>query len=208
MIYRNSLVLLRMQYPIGLSQFICLSCSGVSVFIDDIESIQEVSQMSLQQWSVVGVLQGQVHVWSDKLRHDRLIFPLNVSLYQDFSNTTFWRLYLMPLQSLSSSPSRRVGDVYWIVPIALSRWRGGEWENGFCDASEIQIVPAPFLCPACWAKDCICVCCSNMLSSAVLSPVTIFSLSPVPFKSVIATQNFPSSKEVSLASGFLGEKGK
>lgn len=37
---------------------------------------------------------------------------------------------------------------------------------------------------------------------SVPSPISIFSLSPVPFKSAIATKNFSSSKEVSLASDF------
>lgn len=63
-------------------------------------------------------------------------FSLNVLLCQDLGNATFWRLYMIPLQSLSSSSSRKVA-MHWIVLLAPSKRRGREWENSFCDASDV-----------------------------------------------------------------------
>lgn len=197
-------MLLRTHYPIGLSQFICLSCSGGSVFIDYVRELQlqEVSWMPFQQWSVVGVLQGQVLVWSDNLRHDRIIFSLNVLLYEDLGNTTFWRLYLIPLQSLSSYPPRRVGDVFWIVLLAPSRRRGGRVGEQFLWCFWHINSACTFYLPSLLSQGLYLYLLSQHAVFSVPSPISIFSLSPVPFKSAIATKNFSSSKEVSLASDF------
>lgn len=175
-------MLLRTQYPIGLSQFICLSCSGGSVFIDYIRELQlqEVSWMPFQQWSIVGVLQGQVLVWSDYLRHDRGIFSLNVLLYQDLGNTTFWRLYLIPLQSFLLSPKEGRRCVLDCPISSLWKERGRVGEQFLWCFRHINSA-CTFYLPSLLSQRLYLYLLSQHVVFSVPSPVSIFSLSPVPF---------------------------